>query len=87
MLCTMYAMYNAKTLSDTEAEWKKKTLPMKKCVILYTTTRIDLTVFLWTFWHLETDRFCYKYERYLIINNLSVCNFKLFFLMLTSFTS
>ena len=46
MLCTMYAMYNAKTLSDTEAEWKKKTLPMKKCVILYTTTRIDLTVFL-----------------------------------------
>lgn len=42
----MYAMYNAKTLSDTEAEWKKKALPMKKCVILYTTTRIDLTVFL-----------------------------------------
>ena len=31
MLCTMYAMYNAKTLSNTEAEWKKKTLPMKKC--------------------------------------------------------
>ena len=40
--------------------------------------------FLWIFWHLQTTKFCHKYESWLMINNLSFWIFTFFFLMLTS---